>query len=851
MKRAKYVLNFFIMSASSLAYSADEVCFYDDVNYQGDHFCTNQENSWLGETGWNDRISSIKVSGTAYVEGYSDRDYADGSLIFMTDVAKLKTLNNGISSIKIKHRNSEDFICLYDDTRFRGSTICAERGSSLADLGQLKNRSSSIKLFGNVKAEVFDYENFNQTKAHFVFNRSWQDLRAKDKNGHNWNDDIDSLIVSGNDISTCPAPWQGPHCDQIDLRSVNREQGLNDLNGGHSYWGGSPIQGDDGRYHLFVSRMKNSCGLSTWLRNSECVRASSGSPLGPFSAEETVMGAFCHNPTVKRLSDGTFLMYYIGKGDQKISLYDNCSDGKTFGDAYQLQQQACDINVRAAKSIYGPWTAPHDVLHSGLKAGICPTNPSPIVQEDDSILMVYRNYDLGSTIVDSISDLSAHTPEKIFTAKADKWNGDYNLISIGKVLDQEAEDTFVWKDKREGLFHMIYNNKFDDGFNTGGHAISYDAKFWTQQEPIFSRKVEFTDGLTETLVRRERPQIIWLSDEKGVLYSGVQPTWAMGDKIYTMAAAIGDTPENIDLNFSAKNYVSVRSKKNGMCLGISGDSVKKGANVELQYCNGGGKQGWYYDIESKLIHNQYHYDRCIDLSGGNTNNSGNIQIWECSSENKNMQWDINSDGSIRSAHSNNKVIDASGMSSRSNIYIWSDWGGANQRWSFIENTVGRSVIANYYYEPEYEKTCPYNGATFDGANCLLFRKNVNAHYWWLDGKYYYSKIDAGEPCPYNDASFDGANCVVFQPINGVNHWWFRDGLYYSPIEKPVCNHHGASFDGANCLVMPKYSGLNYWTYQGGYYYSSLEGECKYNNAWFDGSNCKIHNQQPSLKYFTL
>lgn len=851
MRITKCLLGTLIISSSSLAYSADEVCFYEHPNYQGSSFCTSEDTVWLGDSGWNDRISSIKVSGMAYAEGFSDKNYSDGSLVFMTDVAKLETLDDGISSIKIKYRSSNDFICLYDDTRFRGSTFCAERGASIAHIGKLKNRSSSIKLFGDVKAEVFDYENFNQDKAHFLFNRSWQDFRANDKNGHDWNDDVDSIIVSSGDPAACPKPWKGADCNQLDLRPADKNQGLNDLTNGNSYWGGSPIQGDDGRYHLFVSRMKNNCGLNTWLRNSECVRVSSNSPLGPFSAEETVMGAFCHNPTVKRLSDGTFLLYYIGKGDQEIALYDNCADGQTFGDAYQLQQQACDINVRAAKSILGPWSTPHDVLQTGLKAGICPTNPSPVVEDDDSILMVYRNYDLGSTIVESISQLSGKTSEKIFTAKASRWNGDYDLISVNKVLDQEAEDTFVWKDQREGLYHMIYNNKFDDWKNTGGHAVSYDAKFWTQQEPIFSRDVKYSDGTQSTVERRERPQIIWLNDEKGVLYSGVQSSWSTGDKIFTMASAIGDSAESIEQSFSAKSYISLRSKKSGLCLGIAGDSVKNGANIELQSCNNSGKQGWYYDESTHLIHSQYHNQRCIDLSAGNTNSGSNIQIWTCKSWNKNMQWNIDADGSIRSAHNNSKVIDAAGMTTGSNIYIWNDWGGSNQRWNQVENIVGRPIVAQYYYEPELEKTCPYNSASFDGANCLLFKKNNNANYWWLNGKYYYSKVSNSNLCPYNNASFDGANCIVHEPVSGIDYWWWENGLYYTPIEKPVCKHHDAEFDGANCVIIPKYSGLSYWAHQGVYYYTSLEGRCDYNNAWFDGANCRIHSQIPGLKYFTL
>ena len=40
-----------------------------------------------------------------------------------------------------------------------------------------------------------------------------------------------------------------------------------------SFWGASGMQGDDGLYHLFVSRIGKCCGLKAWDFNSEVVRA--------------------------------------------------------------------------------------------------------------------------------------------------------------------------------------------------------------------------------------------------------------------------------------------------------------------------------------------------------------------------------------------------------------------------------------------------------------------------------------------------------------------------------------------------------------------------------------------------
>lgn len=77
-----------------------------------------------------------------------------------------------------------------------------------------------------------------------------------------------------------------------------------------SYWGGNAKLGDDGKYHLFVCRWKESSprGHGEWPR-SLVVHAIAENPLGPYEVKETVGPG--HNPEVFQLKDGRFVVYVI------------------------------------------------------------------------------------------------------------------------------------------------------------------------------------------------------------------------------------------------------------------------------------------------------------------------------------------------------------------------------------------------------------------------------------------------------------------------------------------------------------------------------------------------------------
>jgi hypothetical protein len=83
------------------------VCFYEDVNFGGQYFCsqTGRSTAQVPE-GTNDRISSVRVFGDAEVTVYGDANFEGRSRTFASSVSDLRQagLNDRISSFRTERR---------------------------------------------------------------------------------------------------------------------------------------------------------------------------------------------------------------------------------------------------------------------------------------------------------------------------------------------------------------------------------------------------------------------------------------------------------------------------------------------------------------------------------------------------------------------------------------------------------------------------------------------------------------------------------------------------------------------------------------------------------------------------
>ena len=202
-------------------------CFYEDVNYRGDYFCVRQGDrleSLPSDMG--DKISSVRVMGSAEVTVFRDSSMRGRSARFIGDVRNLKGegWNDQISSIEVSiardysdydpgrgrargraNRNSgvwrsdrapvwgrnqdapRDGACFYEDANFRGRSFCAPRGATYTALPRgFNDRISSVRVFG---AEVRIFQDRNFRGRSIEIRSDTPNLRG------NWRDRVSSIRI--------------------------------------------------------------------------------------------------------------------------------------------------------------------------------------------------------------------------------------------------------------------------------------------------------------------------------------------------------------------------------------------------------------------------------------------------------------------------------------------------------------------------------------------------------------------------------------------------------------------------------------------------------------------------------
>jgi hypothetical protein len=325
----------------------------------------------------------------------------------------------------------------------------------------------------------------------------------------------------------CDAPYTGANCAGLALGRSSIALHTPD----DSFWDGSVIVGPDGRYEMFSSRMARHCGLDSWATNSECVLASSDSPSGPFQVDGIAIPALCHNPTVRRLPGGDLLLYSIGQQEASAQQVTSCDGGVTTGPVSEgLEVATCVIRVGRASSVAGPFADLTELTNAVSQPVLCPTNPAPVIEADGEVRMFFRAYA-------SYDESTGQAVEKLYAASQGSW--DSALSDVGPpVLDGPAEDPFVWADARRGTWHALYNDKFSNPVNVGGHAVSTDGSHFTALAPAYSLHADMADGTALDAARRERPQVLWEDPCHGVLYTGIEPSSA-SDAVSVLATPIG------------------------------------------------------------------------------------------------------------------------------------------------------------------------------------------------------------------------------------------------------------------------------------------------------------------------
>lgn len=277
-------------------------------------------------------------------------------------------------------------------------------------------------------------------------------------------------------------------------------------------WGGSPIKGDDGLYHLFYSRWKKQYGFLAWVTHSEVAHAVSTSPEGPYKFSDLALpargsefwdGLNTHNPTIHKF-EGKYYLYYTGNtGDGK-----NIKNGLNF--SHRNNQR---IGVAVSDSPYGPWKRFDKPLIDASEDttaydALMVANPSITQTPDGRYLMIYKAVAkkkkgiFGGPVVHlyAFSD----SPTGPFVK--------YNIpIFTVEGTDFPAEDPYIWCEK--GVYYAIVKD-MHGAFTHKGRSLalfySLDGIDWKpcKNTLVSVPQIKWEDGSVSNLAHMERPQLL-------------------------------------------------------------------------------------------------------------------------------------------------------------------------------------------------------------------------------------------------------------------------------------------------------------------------------------------------------
>lgn len=287
---------------------------------------------------------------------------------------------------------------------------------------------------------------------------------------------------------------------------------------GYWTWGSSVIKGEDGKYHMFVSRFPKSLPFHPgWMVASEIIHAISDTPTGPYQFSEVSLpargaqywdGRSTHNPRILKYNHKYYLIYMGSTHPFVEPTYDELTLSSPWCIVGRSNKR---IGLAVADSPYGPWKRfDEPILKTKANTfySFLTSNPSPILQEDGSVLLIFK----GRAHIEN----GKHSKMSLGIAYAPSIEGPYTVLNNDRPIFEvngqgEAEDPFLWKDKRG--YHAIFKDhvsKFTGERGGGVMAHSTDGIHWTvDKDPkAYSRTVEWEDGTVEMQGQLERPFLL-------------------------------------------------------------------------------------------------------------------------------------------------------------------------------------------------------------------------------------------------------------------------------------------------------------------------------------------------------
>ena len=332
----------------------------------------------------------------------------------------------------------------------------------------------------------------------------------------------------------CDAGWGGRQCGELVLAPVDFEVlGFNPIANGSnmSSWGGGAWFAE-GAWHLWASRLDNHCGIASYLLNSRVVHAVADTVTGPFTEAESVVPPFAHEPVIARAPNGSFVLMTV-HGPLNGFAECVCTDGTSRG------CNGCNNSCHPAQPVLSVADAPGGPWRSSQVPPPVGPNSTAGHMENPSIWITATGalYGMGR------GGMAAYASDWANFATWSKTppGGAHSFISGSN----DCEDPFIYQDARGGfhaLMHLLEGPHYCQGLlcNVGVHAFSEDAIAWFFSGVAYTNAVNFTDGRSVQLVRRERPHLVFASRTNltpvALINSAVWPN--SGDRSFTLVQGV-------------------------------------------------------------------------------------------------------------------------------------------------------------------------------------------------------------------------------------------------------------------------------------------------------------------------
>ncbi|MEN1682120.1 MAG: glycoside hydrolase family protein [Planctomycetota bacterium] len=225
------------------------------------------------------------------------------------------------------------------------------------------------------------------------------------------------------------------------------------------YWGGNPVLGADGKYHIAVCRWPESTGHHGWFE-SEVAHCVSDNPIGPYRVTQTIVKKG-HNPEVLRLPNGRFALHVLNGN-----------------------------NVYEADKMQGPWSRVGTIRISSR--GFRPTdrvgsNLTTEFRPDGSVIVMKKDGDVAISRSGVV--------------------GPYQMVSANNYARATGypEDPVVWRSRHQ--YHAIYNHAQD---RKSAYMRSLDGVHWRHETglPYDASTTFYENGVSNQWYKIERPKVL-------------------------------------------------------------------------------------------------------------------------------------------------------------------------------------------------------------------------------------------------------------------------------------------------------------------------------------------------------